>query len=54
MQVCSALYLTALIFGGTCLAATFRRRRRLAAAGTTAVGALFLGFGLRLATASLG
>jgi leucine efflux protein len=53
MQLCSFLYLTGLIFAGSWLAATFRRRRRLAAAGASAVGALFLGFSLRLATASL-
>jgi leucine efflux protein len=48
----SALHLTVLIFTGTYLAAQFRRRRRLAAGTTSAVGALFLGFGVRLATAS--
>lgn len=53
LQIFSVLYLSALIFGGTYLANQFRRRRRLAAAGTSAVGALFLGFGLKLATASL-
>jgi len=53
VQLCSFLYLTALIFAGSWLAATFRRRRRLARVGASAVGALFLGFSLRLATASL-
>jgi leucine efflux protein len=53
VQLFSFLYLTGLIFAGSWLAATFRKRRRLAAAGTSAVGALFLGFSLRLATASL-
>ena len=53
-QLTSALYLTALIFTGTFLAAQFARRRRLAAGVTTGIGALFLGFGLKLATASLG
>jgi leucine efflux protein len=53
LQVCSALYLSALIFGGTYLAAQFRRRRRLASGLTAGVGALFVGFGIRLATASL-
>ncbi|MFG1672586.1 leucine efflux protein LeuE [Micromonospora sp. NPDC049282] len=48
-QVTSALYLTALIFTGTFLASQFRRRRRLAATGTTAVAMLFLGFSLKLA-----
>jgi leucine efflux protein len=53
VQLFSFLYLTGLIFTGSRLAATFRKRRRLAAAGTSAAGALFLGFSLRLATASL-
>jgi leucine efflux protein len=50
--ITSALYLTVLIFTGTFLAAQFRRRRGLSAGMTSAVGAVFLGFGLRLATAS--
>jgi len=49
-QLISAIYLSVLIFTGTFFAAQFRRRRRLAAGLTTAVGALFLGFGLKLAT----
>jgi leucine efflux protein len=53
VQICSFLYLTALIFTGDRLAALFRRRRRLARAGASAVGVLFLGFSLRLATASI-
>ncbi|MEO3742970.1 leucine efflux protein LeuE [Plantactinospora sp. B5E13] len=53
-QVVSALYLTTLIFTGTFLAAQFRARRRLAAGVTTGIGALFLGFGFKLATASIG
>jgi leucine efflux protein len=53
LQVCSFFYLTGLIFAGSRLASALRRRRRLAVAGMSAVGALFLGFGLRLATASL-
>ncbi|WP_033344742.1 leucine efflux protein LeuE [Catenuloplanes japonicus] len=52
-QLCSALYLTALIFSGSYLAAQFRRRRLLARAGTTAIGALFVAFGAKLATATL-
>ncbi|MFD2764654.1 leucine efflux protein LeuE [Micromonospora eburnea] len=52
-QVTSALYLTALIFTGTFLAAQFHRRRRLAAGATTSIGMLFLGFSLKLATASV-
>lgn len=49
LTICSALYLTVLIFGGNYLAAAFQRRRVLARIGTTAVGALFIGFGARLA-----
>ena len=51
-EIVSALYLTTLIFTGSRLAAQFRRRRRLAATGMTAVAALFIGFGVKLATAS--
>ncbi len=54
LQVCSALYLTGLIFGGRYLAAQLDRRRVLARVGGTAVGALFVGFGVRLATATIG
>jgi len=54
VQVLSALYLSALIFAGAYLAAQFLRRQRLAAAGTASVGGVFLGFGVKLATASLG
>jgi len=50
----SAAYLSVLIFTGHRLASAFRRRRRLAAAGTGGIGSLFLGFALKLATASLG
>lgn len=51
-QLASFLYLTALIFGGTRLADTFRRRRRLSAGATSAAGALFLGFAVKLSFAS--
>jgi len=54
VQVCSLLYLSVLIFSGTYLATQFRRRRRLSAGLTAGVGAIFVGFGVRLATASLG
>lgn len=47
-QVVSLLYLTALIFGGTWLSTAFRRRKRLSAAATSAVGTLFLGFAAKL------
>ncbi|MFE9674391.1 leucine efflux protein LeuE [Streptomyces sp. NPDC006259] len=50
-QLASVLYLSALIFGGTRLAAAFRRRKRLAAGATSAAGALFLGFALKLSLA---
>lgn len=53
VQVFSVTYLTTLIFGGTFLASHFRRRRKLSAGLTTGVGALFLGFGAKLATATL-
>ncbi|MBM7092822.1 LysE family transporter, partial [Streptomyces sp. S12] len=52
LQVASALYLSALIFGGTRLAAAFRRRRALSAGATSAAGALFLGFAAKLSLAS--
>ena len=54
VQVCSALYLSALIIGGTRLAEAFRRRQRLSATTTGGVGGLFIGFGLKLAGASIG
>ncbi|WP_329425287.1 leucine efflux protein LeuE [Streptosporangium sp. NBC_01495] len=53
-QLFSALYLSVLIFGGTFLADRFRARRGLSAGLRTGVGALFIGFGARLATATLG
>jgi leucine efflux protein len=53
VELFSAAYLSALIFGGTYLAAQFRARRRLARGLTAGVGAVFIGFGVRLATASL-
>ncbi|MGW3092660.1 leucine efflux protein LeuE [Streptomyces sp. NPDC001102] len=51
-QLASFLYLTALIFGGTRLAAAFRRRKRLSATATSAAGMLFLGFAVKLSLAS--
>jgi leucine efflux protein len=54
LQVFSVLYLTLLIFGGRFLAGQFRRRRRLSAGVATGVGAVFVGFGVKLATASAG
>lgn len=52
LQIGSFLYLTALIFGGTRLAAVFRRRKRLSAGATSAAGALFLGFAAKLSLSS--
>ncbi|WP_328537081.1 leucine efflux protein LeuE [Streptomyces sp. NBC_00344] len=52
-QAASFVYLTLLIFGGTRLAAAFRRRRRLSAGLTTAAGALFLGFAAKLSLSSV-
>jgi leucine efflux protein len=43
-----------LIVAGARLAAAFVARRRTASAATTGIGALFLGFGAKLATACLG
>ncbi|MFI9186234.1 leucine efflux protein LeuE [Streptomyces goshikiensis] len=52
LQLASALYLTALIFFGSRLAAAFRRRKRLSAGATSAAGVLFLGFAAKLSLAS--
>ena len=54
VQICSAAYLSLLIFAGARLAAGFRRHRRSSALATGSVGCLFLGFGGKLAGASLG
>ncbi len=53
VQFFSALYLSALIFGGAHLADQFRRRRLLSAGATAGVGTLFLAFGAKLAGATL-
>ncbi|MFB8776898.1 leucine efflux protein LeuE [Streptomyces broussonetiae] len=50
-QLASVVYLSALIFSGTRLAAAFRRRRRLSAGATSAAGALFFGFAVKLSLA---
>jgi leucine efflux protein len=52
-EVASAAYLTTLIFTGSYLATQFRARRKLASALTSGVGAVFIGFAAKLATASL-
>ncbi|MBL6752430.1 MAG: leucine efflux protein LeuE, partial [Nevskia sp.] len=53
-QLMSAAYLSTLVLGGAHLAAAFRRRRRARSALSGAAGALFVGFGVKLATASVG
>ncbi|MFE9251526.1 leucine efflux protein LeuE [Streptomyces sp. NPDC007088] len=52
-QLASFLYLSTLIFAGTRLAGAFRRRKRLAATATSAAGALFLGFAVKLSLSSV-
>jgi len=52
VQICSALYLSVLIFGGTHLAEQVRRHRRFSATATGGVGGLFIGFGVKLANAT--
>jgi leucine efflux protein len=49
IQAISMTYLTTLILAGDGLAQTFRRRRRLAAAGNGLVGAVMIGFAAKLA-----
>ncbi|MBL1094058.1 MULTISPECIES: leucine efflux protein LeuE [Streptomyces] len=51
-QLFSLTYLSILIFSGTYLAATFRRRRRLTAGLSAGAGAAFLGFAAKLSLAS--
>ncbi|MFE7465138.1 leucine efflux protein LeuE [Streptomyces sp. NPDC057499] len=53
LQIASFLYLSVLIFGGTRLAAAFRRRKRLSAGATSAAGLLFLGFAAKLSLSSV-
>ena len=52
-QCFSFLYLSALIFSGARLAAAFRRWRRTRTVLTGGAGAAFVGFGVKLATASV-
>lgn len=52
-QIISGVYLSLLILGGAHLAQQFRSRRRLAAGATGGVGAMFIGFGARLADSTL-
>lgn len=53
IMVFSAVYLSALIFLGARMAEGFRKRHRLSAGLSSAVGGLFVWFGAKLATASL-
>ena len=53
VMTCSAVYLSCLIFAGARLADAFRRRQGLSAGLSSAVGALFVWFGVKLAGASL-
>jgi leucine efflux protein len=53
VQICSMLYLTCLIFAGTHLAKLVHKHPRINALCSASVGSLFIGFGLKLANASL-
>ncbi|WFB08158.1 leucine efflux protein LeuE [Streptomyces sp. LX-29] len=53
-QLFSFTYLTILIFSGSFLAATFRRRKRLTAGLSAAAGTAFLGFAAKLSLSSAG
>ena len=53
VQLVSGIYLSILIFTGARLAHWFRQRQRLATGALTGVGALFVSFGVKLATATL-
>lgn len=52
-QLISGIYLSILIFSGARLALWFRQRQRLATGALTGVGAMFVSFGVKLATATL-
>ncbi|RCS59296.1 leucine efflux protein LeuE [Parvibium lacunae] len=53
VQLFSAMYLTVVIIAGARLANAFRRRQRLSASLNAGVGCVFLGFGAKLAAATL-
>lgn len=53
LQIISMIYLTVLIVGGAHLSKAFSRQKRLSSLLTGLVGLIFIGFGVRLATASL-
>ena len=52
-EVISFIYLSAIILAGARLAQACRRRRRLSAGMAGGVGAMFIAFGVKLATATL-
>lgn len=52
-QLTSFIYLTVIILVGYRLAEVFRQRKRLSAGMSGGVGAMFIGFGVKLATATL-
>ncbi|HZE39211.1 MAG TPA: leucine efflux protein LeuE [Stackebrandtia sp.] len=52
VQIFSVAYLSVLIFGGNALASAFRRRRVLSSVGTGAVGAVMIGFAVKLSLLS--
>ena len=54
VQVLSAIYLSALIFGGAYLAQQFQCHRRFSALATGGIGSVFIGFSIKLASVSLG
>ena len=53
LQLISGIYLSLLIFTGARLAQWFRQRKRLATGAVSGGGAMFVGFGVKLATATL-
>ncbi len=54
IQITSFIYLSTLIIAGAKLAETFSRRKKLSASLAATVGAMFIGFGAKLATTTLG
>ena len=53
VQLISCMYLSVLIFTGARLARWFGQRQRLATGALSGVGVMFVGFGVKLATATL-
>ncbi len=54
LQTISMLYLNILVISGTRLVSWFRRSRHIAALGMSSVGALFMGFAVKLWLATVG